>query len=68
MHTFEGPSYLVSGTLRVTLNISSELRMSDDVESNLSFVPLWGVRGDPDRADTDRIAVSHRGILAIREV
>lgn len=33
------------GTLRVTLNISSELRMSDYFESHPSFVPgILGIR------------------------
>lgn len=60
---------LVDGlTLRVTLNISSEQRMSDYLDSNQGFLPLWKARVLGTSEFIERLAVNHEAILAIREL
>jgi len=60
---------LVDGLrLTVDLNIAEEQRMTDYLDANWSFVPLWAARvGLPPRS-IERLAVNHEAILAIREV
>jgi len=61
--------HLVDGlTLRVTLNISSEQRMSDYLDANPGFMPLWSVRIPGTGNLIERLAVNHEAILAIREL
>jgi len=60
---------LVDGmTLLVDLNIAEEQRMSDYLDANLGFVPLWSARMRSTAEVFDRMAVNHEAILAIREV
>jgi hypothetical protein len=60
---------LVDGlTLTVTLNISSEQRMSDYLDANSGFLPLWAARVRDTERVIERLAVNHAAILAIREI
>lgn len=60
---------LVDGfDLTVTLNISEDQRMSDYLDSNSGFLPLFEARIQPDDQVVERLAVNHEAILAIREV
>lgn len=54
--------------LRVTLNMSENQRMSDYLDSNTGFVPLFEARVEPEGQVVPRMAVNHEAILAIREV
>jgi hypothetical protein len=55
-------------TLRVSLNIAHETRMSDYFDSNRSFVPLRSARVGRTGEVLERLAVNHQAILTIREV
>ena len=60
---------LVDGvTLTVTLNISNEQRMSDYLDSNPGFLPLWEARVPESGQFIERLAVNHEAIMAIREL
>jgi len=60
---------LVDGTtLKVMLNISDEQRMSDYLDANSGFVPLFEARDLSTSRVIPRLAVNHEAILAIREV
>lgn len=54
--------------LHVQLNVARETRMSDYLDANPGFLPLWSVRiiggGEP----LDRVALNHRAIEVIREL
>jgi len=55
-------------TLRVTLSIAAEQRMSDYFDSNTSFVPLRSAQVLRTQEVIERLAVSHEAILTIREL
>ena len=60
---------LVDGVrLTVELNIAEEQRMSDYLDANWSFLPLWSARVPSTSQFIERLAVNHEAILAIREV
>jgi hypothetical protein len=60
---------LVDGlTLTVTLSIAEEQRMSDYLDANQGFVPLWSARLQEGGEVIERMAVGHEAILAIREL
>lgn len=60
---------LVDGmTLTVSLNISTEQRMSDYLDANPGFLPIWGARVEETSHVIERLAVNHEAILAIREI
>lgn len=60
---------LVDGTtLKVMLNIADEQRMSDYLDANSGFVPLFEARDLSTSRVIPRLAVNHEAILAIREV
>ena len=60
---------LVDGfNLTVTLNISEDQRMSDYLDSNSGFLPLFEAKIQPGDRVVERLAVNHEAILAIREV
>ncbi len=60
---------LVDGlTLTVTLTIAEEQRMSDYLDANPGFLPLWSARTREGGEVIERLAVSHEAILAIREL
>jgi hypothetical protein len=60
---------LVDGlSLTVDLNIAEEQRMTDYLDANWSFVPLWSARLASPSRFLERMAVNHEAILAIREV
>ncbi len=60
---------LVDGlTLTVDLNIAEEQRMSDYLDANSGFVPLFEARVESSARTIERLAVNHEAILAIREV
>jgi hypothetical protein len=60
---------LVDGiTLTVDLNIAQEQRMSDYLDANSGFVPLWSAQVQATTRIIDRLAVNHEAILAIREL
>ena len=50
------------------LNVARETRMSDYLDANPGFLPLWSVRiiggGEP----LDRVALNHSAIEVIREL
>lgn len=54
--------------LHVQLNVARETRMSDYLDANPGFLPLWTVRivggGEP----LDRVALNHQAIEVIREL
>ena len=54
--------------LRVTLNMAENQRMSDYLDSNTGFVPLFEARVEPEGQVVPRMAVNHEAILGIREV
>jgi len=61
--------HLVDGVkLTVNLNIAEEQRMTDYLDANWSFVPLWSARMPSTEEVIERLAVNHEAILAIREV
>jgi len=55
-------------TLTVRLNISEEQRMSDYLDANPGFMPLWSARIHGTEEIIERFLVNHEAILAIREV
>jgi hypothetical protein len=55
-------------TLKVTLNISEEQRMSDYLDGNTGFLPLWSAEVEETGELVERLAVNHEAILAIREL
>jgi hypothetical protein len=60
---------LVDGVrLTVDLNIAEEQRMSDYLDANWSFLPLWSARLPSTSQVIERLAVNHEAILAIREI
>jgi hypothetical protein len=60
---------LVDGVqLVVDLNIAAEQRMSDYLDANWAFLPLWSARVPGTSEEIERMAVNHEAILAIREL
>lgn len=60
---------LVDGmTLTVELNIAEEQRMSDFLDANSGFVPLFSAHLQTGSEVIHRLAVNHEAILAIREI
>jgi hypothetical protein len=60
---------LVDGlTLSVDLEVAEEQRMSDYLDGNPGFVPLWSARILSASRTIERLAVNQEAILAIREV
>ena len=56
-------------TLNVSLNIAREQRMTDYMDSNDDFIPLWNARVASSVAEViERLVVNHTAILAIREM
>lgn len=61
--------HLVDGIkLNVDLNIAEEQRMSDYLDANWAFLPLWSARVPSTSEVIERLAVNHEAILAIREL
>lgn len=54
--------------LQVELNVSSETRMSDYLDANPWFIPLWYVRVVGEERVVERVALNHFAILTIREM
>jgi hypothetical protein len=54
--------------LSVELNIAEEQRMSDYLDANWAFIPLWSAKLRDTNETIQRLAVNHEAILAIREV
>ena len=60
---------LVDGmTLSVNLEVAEEQRMSDFLDANPGFVPLWSAQVSSASRTIERLAVNQEAILAIREV
>lgn len=60
---------LVDGfTLKVTLDISHEQRMSDYLDANSGFLPFWNAGTPVGTRAIERLAVNHEAILAVREI
>ena len=60
--------HLVDGlALRVTLNIAEEQRMSDYLDANSGFVPLFEAELPATSRTIERLVVNHEAIMAIRE-
>lgn len=55
-------------TLTVSLQIAQEQRMSDYLDANLGFLPLWSAVLPSTGQHLERLAVNHDAILAIREM
>ena len=55
-------------TLTVDLSIAEEQRMSDYLDANSGFVPLFSARIESSDTLMDRLVVNHEAILAIREI
>jgi hypothetical protein len=55
-------------TLNVGLNLTQEQRMSDYLDSNAAFIPLWDAKVLSSSKVIERLAVNHEAILAIREL
>lgn len=54
--------------LHVQLHVTKEMRMSDYVDANPGFLPLWSVRIAGGGQRLDRVALNHRAIEVIREL
>lgn len=54
--------------LHVRLNVARETRMSDYLDANTSFIPLWSVQMRGDDRTLERVALNHSVILTIREL
>jgi hypothetical protein len=52
----------------VGLNLAQEQRMSDYLDSNAAFIPLWEAKVLSSSKVIERLAVNHEAILAIREL
>lgn len=60
---------LVDGVkLQVSLHIAEEQRMSDYLDANWSFLPLWSARVPATSQTYERLAVNHDAVLSIREL
>jgi hypothetical protein len=60
---------LVDGVrLEVSLNLSDEQRMSDYLDANWAFLPLWSARVSTVSEVVERLAINHEAILSIREI
>jgi hypothetical protein len=55
-------------TLNVILNLAEEQRMSDYLDSNVAFIPLWDAKVLSSSRVIERLAVNHEAILATREL
>ena len=55
-------------TLNVGLNLAQEQRMSDYLDSNAAFIPLWDAKVLSSSEVIERLAVNHEAIFAIREL
>lgn len=59
---------LVDGVrLEVSLNLADEQRMSDYLDANWAFLPLWSARVSTVSEVVERMAINHEAILSIRE-
>lgn len=54
--------------LEVAMNVSRETRMSDYLDANPGFIPLWSVRIHGVKDPVDRLAMNHTAIAVIREL
>jgi hypothetical protein len=54
--------------LQVSLNVARETRMTDYLDANTAFLPLWDVRAEGEDGTVHRVALSHGAIQVIREL
>ncbi|MDT8341816.1 MAG: hypothetical protein RQ751_09915, partial [Longimicrobiales bacterium] len=54
--------------LHVQLNVARETRMTDYLDANPGFIPLWSVRVVRSGTTVERAALNHRAIEMIREM
>lgn len=54
--------------LRVRMNVARETRMSDYLDANTGFIPLWSVQIEESATPLDRVALNHGAITMIREL
>ena len=54
--------------VHVEMNVARETRMSDYLDANPGFIPLWSVRLPGSDETVDRVALNHRAIAVIREL
>lgn len=54
--------------LHVQMNVSRETRMSDYLDANPGFIPLWSVQVVETGETVERAALRHGAILVIREL
>jgi hypothetical protein len=56
------------GRLQVQMNVARETRMTDYLDANPGFIPLWSVRIVGTGETVERVALNHRSIEVIREL
>jgi hypothetical protein len=56
------------GRLHVQMNVARETRMTDYLDANPGFIPLWSVRIVDTDEMVERVALNHRAIGVIREL
>ncbi len=54
--------------LHVQMNVARETRMTDYLDANPGFIPLWSVRIVESGETVERVALNHRAIAVIREL
>ena len=54
--------------LQVVLHIAEEQRMSDYLDSNWPFLPLWSARNPEAEQTIERLVINQRAVLSIREI
>lgn len=54
--------------LHVELNVARETRMTDYLDANTSFLPLWSIRREGEEEAIERAALNHGAIQVIREL
>lgn len=56
------------GRIHVQMNVARETRMTDYLDANPGFIPLWAVRVVDSDETIERVALNHSAIGAIREL
>lgn len=61
--------YVDSGLrLQVELNVAQETRMTDYLDANAAFLPLWSVQVPTESRTIERVLLNHSAIEVIREL
>ena len=54
--------------LQVRLNVARETRMTDYLDANTAFLPLWSITAEGESETIERAALNHGAIQVIREL